>query len=68
MILEQMSQPVGGGGNRPAAYAVQENETTVFRSLVNGQRLTDGVARYYLQQGRVAGQSVDTVRSDRPAA
>ena len=69
MILEQMSQPVGGGGgNRPAAYAVQENGTTVFRSLVNGQRLTDGVARYYLQQGRVAGQSVDTVRSDRPAA
>ena len=70
MVLEQVSQPVagGGGGNRPAVYAVQENGTTVFRSLADGQRLTDGVARYYLQQGRVVGQSFDTVRSNRPAA
>ncbi len=51
-----------------ATYAVQENGTTVFRALVNGQRLTDGVAQYYLQQGQVVGQSFDTVRSNRPAA
>lgn len=68
MILEQVSQPVGVEGNRPAAYAVQENGTTVFRSLADEQRLTDGIARYYLQQGRVVGQSVDTVCSNRPAA
>lgn len=69
MVLEQMSHPLaaGGGGNRSADYAMQENGTTVFRSLADGQRLTDGVARHYLQQGRIAGQSVDTVRSDRPA-
>ena len=70
MVLEQVSQPlaVGGEGGRPATYAVQENGTTVFRSLADGQRLTDGVARYYLQQGQVVGQSFDTVRSNRPAA
>ena len=68
MVLERVSQPVGGGGNRPVAYAVQENGTTVFRSLADGQRLTDGAARYYLQQERAVVQSVDTVRSDRPAA
>lgn len=70
IVLEQVSQPlaVGGGGNRPAAYAMQENGTTVFRALVNAQRLTDGGAQYYLQQGQVVGQSFDTVRSNRPAA
>ena len=68
MVLERVSQPVGGGGKQPAPYAMQENGTTVFRSLADGQRLTDWAARYYLQQGRIAGQSVDTVRSDRPAA
>ena len=40
MVLERVSQPVGGGdGNWPATYAVQENGTTVFRSLADERRL-----------------------------